>query len=190
MTPHTITLVGAKGGSGTSTVAAALALHLAKSQPVDLVDQAAAPDLAGLLGMPSGQHRTIITPALNLYTGSGIVGDGTAAVRVIDAGTDHYRTTRGASRYLVTRECYLSLRRASALDLSDYAGLVLVQEPGRALGASDVAQVLGLPIAARIPIRSSIARAIDAGVLATRLPETLGEAMARLVAHEQTQVPA
>ena len=42
-------------------------------------------------------------------------------------------------------------------------GLVVLQEPGRALGPADVAQVLGRPVTARVPMRVAIARAVDAG---------------------------
>jgi hypothetical protein len=51
--------------------------------------------------------------------------------------------------------------------------VVLVEEPGRALGANEVAEVIGAPIVARIPVRPAIARAVDAGVLAARLPAAL-----------------
>ena len=53
------------------------------------------------------------------------------------------------------------------------AGVVLVEEPGRALGTREVADVLGRPVIARIPVRDTIARAVDAGVLPTRIPEPL-----------------
>ena len=48
----------------------------------------------------------------------------------------------------------------------------LIEEPGRALGARDVADVLGVPVLATVPVRSSIARVVDAGVLAARLPDS------------------
>ncbi|MDQ1459798.1 MAG: hypothetical protein QOI08_1282, partial [Actinomycetota bacterium] len=42
------------------------------------------------------------------------------------------------------------------------------------LGRPDVEDVLGIPVLATIPARTSIARAVDAGVLPTRLPDALG----------------
>jgi len=52
-------------------------------------------------------------------------------------------------------------------------GAVFVDEGGRALGAHDVANVLGIPVLATVSLRASTARAIDAGVLATRLPDAM-----------------
>ena len=61
------------------------------------------------------------------------------------------------------------------------AHMVMVDEPGRALDASDVAAVLGLPVVARFPCRAEIARAVDAGVLRDRLPAALAEPAAALL---------
>jgi hypothetical protein len=52
-------------------------------------------------------------------------------------------------------------------------GAVLIEEPGRALGARDVADVLGVPVLATVSVRSSVARVIDAGVFPVRLPDAL-----------------
>jgi hypothetical protein len=75
---------------------------------------------------------------------------------------------------MVVRGCYLTLRRAvAAPGLAATHGIVLVDEPGRSLGAREVADVLGRPVLARVPVRAAIARAVDAGVIASRLPEPL-----------------
>jgi hypothetical protein len=75
---------------------------------------------------------------------------------------------------IVVRGCYLALRRAVRVDLTaGAAGAVYVDEPGRSLGARDVHNVLGVPILATVGLRSSTARAVDAGVLPTRLPDAL-----------------
>ena len=47
------------------------------------------------------------------------------------------------------------------------------RSPGARLSANDVGEVFDLPVLARVPVKSVIARAVDAGVLATRLPEPL-----------------
>jgi hypothetical protein len=52
---------------------------------------------------------------------------------------------------------------------------VLVEESGRALGARDVADVLGIPVLATVPVRASIARVVDAGVFPVRLPDALAK---------------
>ena len=82
----------------------------------------------------------------------------------------------------MVRGCYLALRRGvhSPL-LARSAGVVLVEEPGRSLGAPEVADVLDRPVLARVPIRPAIARAVDAGVLASRLPDALARPVARLL---------
>lgn len=75
---------------------------------------------------------------------------------------------------MVVRGCYLTLRRAvAAPGLAATHGIVLVDEPGRSLGAREVADVLGRPVLARVPVRAAVARAIDAGVIAQRLPDAL-----------------
>ena len=75
---------------------------------------------------------------------------------------------------VVVRGCYLALRRAVRAPLVAQArGAVLVEEPGRALGVREVAEILGLPVLARFPVRPSVARAVDAGVLVARLPGPL-----------------
>jgi hypothetical protein len=52
-------------------------------------------------------------------------------------------------------------------------GAVFVDEPGRSLGPRDVAGVLGVPVLATVALKAATARAVDAGVLATRLPDSL-----------------
>jgi hypothetical protein len=52
---------------------------------------------------------------------------------------------------------------------------VLLEESGRALGARDVADVLGVPVLATVSVRSSVARVIDAGVFPVRMPDTLAK---------------
>jgi cellulose biosynthesis protein BcsQ len=75
---------------------------------------------------------------------------------------------------VVLRPCYLALRRAAAHELVRAAsGVVVVEEPGRALGAREVADVLGVPVLASVPSRAAIARVVDAGVLVSRLPDAL-----------------
>jgi hypothetical protein len=85
---------------------------------------------------------------------------------------------RGTS-LLVTRACYLSLRRAVRSELRPDAA-VLVVEPGRSLDAAAVADVLGVPVTARIDLDPAVARAVDAGLLVRRTPRPLARAVAPL----------
>lgn len=80
------------------------------------------------------------------------------------------------SSLLVTRPCYLALRRAVAAPIRPSA-TVLVTEPGRALDRHDVESVLGVPVAAEVPVDPGVARAVDAGLLASRLPRGLQRAL-------------
>jgi len=73
---------------------------------------------------------------------------------------------------LVTRACYLGLRRALDLPIRP-SGVVLLREPGRTMGRSDVEDVVGAPVVADVPVDPAVARAVDAGVLARRLPRVL-----------------
>lgn len=77
---------------------------------------------------------------------------------------------------LVTRPCFIALRRALSLPVRP-SGVVLVEEEGRALGRTDVEDVLGVPVVARVAIDPSVARAVDAGLLAARLPAPLGRSL-------------
>lgn len=79
---------------------------------------------------------------------------------------------------LVTRACYLSLRRAVAAPVRP-SGVILVAEEGRSLGAADVEDVLGVPVRAVVRCEPAVARAVDAGILATRVPRSLERALRR-----------
>src|SRR5438477_86168 len=56
-------------------------------------------------------------------------------------------------------------------------GVVLVEERGRALTRADVEGVLGVPVRAVVEVDSTVARAVDAGLLAGRLPAGLERAL-------------
>ena len=83
-------------------------------------------------------------------------------------------------RVLVTRPCYLALRRSTITPRPTH--VVLINEPGRALDAKDIEAVTAVPVTATIPYETGIARTIDAGLLTTRLPRTLTRALRPLVA--------
>jgi hypothetical protein len=196
-------LWAAKGGSGTTTIAASLALL----RPHDtlLVDlDGELPAVAGLPeppghGVADWLRSEAPTEALEELTvpldrttrllprGSSPV-DGCssrwteftkwAATRgpvVVDAGTGLPPTELLGSNIrslLVTRACYLSLRRAVASPARP-DGVILVTEPGRALHAADVTRAIGVPVVATVAHDPAIARSIDAGILAARIPTGL-----------------
>jgi hypothetical protein len=168
--PRTITVTGARGGSGASTVAAALALFGAREHPTELVTHDL-DDMTALLGLtaPGLQTPTALTPQLNLV---GEHAAGQARLVVIDAGSrlEAPQTPGRSEHYVVVRgPCYLALRRLVRAESDRYNGVILVTEPGRSLRASDVAEVLGLPIVAEVAHHPAIARSIDAGLLPARI---------------------
>jgi hypothetical protein len=79
---------------------------------------------------------------------------------------------------LVVRPCYLALRRAQRAPIRP-SRVIVVAEPGRALTAPDVEAVLGVPLLAEVVSDPAVARAVDAGLLASRLPRGLERALRR-----------
>ena len=84
-----------------------------------------------------------------------------------------------AQSILVVRPCFLGLRRA-ARHSSFATAAVLVTEPGRALTAADVERALGVTVEAEVPWDPAVARAVDAGLLSSRLPNGLVRQLRRI----------
>lgn len=205
----------AKGGSGTTVVAAALAAVLARSAPsagAVLVDLAG--DLPAVLGVPEPPGPGVAqwlaagasVPADGLARLEAPLGDGLSLVPaggvplpaapgrgevlaallaadarpvVVDCGSPALAggaplavAAAATHSLLVLRPCYLALRRAAASPLRP-SGVVLVAEPWRSLRASDVEDVLGVPVRAVVQHDPGVARAVDAGLLSARLPGSL-----------------
>ena len=76
-----------------------------------------------------------------------------------------------ATAIVVVRACYLALRCLQAIGLGADR-LVLIEEPGRALSRRDVAEAVG-DVALGVPWDPAVARAVDAGLLAQRMPRSL-----------------
>lgn len=87
-------------------------------------------------------------------------------------------TDRGRS-ILVIRPCYLALRRVATM-LARPDQVVLVDEPGRALHRRDVEAVLARRVDAHLELDPAVARAVDAGLLAGRLPAVLSSGLRRV----------
>jgi hypothetical protein len=83
---------------------------------------------------------------------------------------------------IVVRSCYLALRRLTAREplVRVTSGVVLVDEPHRSLRTRDVAEVVDLPVLGVVPCIPDVARAVDAGVLLRRAPESLVRAITEL----------
>ena len=150
------------------------------SSPTEWLDEMAVPVVPGLALLPRGPDD-FARPSPEAGAALAVaLRDGGAAVLDAGSGHDPGGAVRAAievadAALMVIRPCYLALRRAVGDPrLARSAGAILVEDPGRALDAADVAAVLGVPVVGRIPVRSEIARAVDAGVLRDRLPESPG----------------
>ena len=91
---------------------------------------------------------------------------------IVDAGTGRPPDALLAAAdeaLLVTRPCYVALRHAVAAGVVP-TGVVLVDEPGRSLRADDIEASLGAPVVSTTLVDPAIARAVDAGLLVSRLP--------------------
>lgn len=89
--------------------------------------------------------------------------------------------TDDALSILVVRPCYMALRRVASLSLSADR-LVLVDEPGRSLRRPDVENVVGQRVDVHLELDPAIARAVDAGLMAGRLPSQLSHGLRRMAA--------
>ena len=160
----TVTVAGARGGQGTTTVAAALAIFGAGHTPVRLVS-ADAPAVLGL-PEPTGAWEPVdVAPNLSLTPPSS--SDGAS---VLDAGRLCAHDNLPGPVYVVLRgPCYLGLRELVLGAWPPPDGVILVMEEGRSLTDRDVADVLGVPVVARVRHSARVARTIDAGLLLARL---------------------
>jgi len=210
-----------KGGSGTSVLAAACAVVLARGPagacriadlagdqaaifglagepelgladwldagpeaPLDALDRMAVAVAPGIELLPAGVVSATLRPRAQAEAGAALavaLRDGATPV-VVDCGSATEPAARAVvevadAAVVVVRGCYLALRRAvRSPALPSAVAAVLVDEPGRSLTRREIADVLGVPVIARVPMRDTVARAVDAGVLPSRLPDVLGRA--------------
>ena len=139
-------------------------------------------DRAEVMGRElAADHRMAVVDGGCLWRPGGEEAGGTAAGDPADDIDVRRRIVAAAERsWLVTRACFLALRRAARAPLQP-TGVVLLAEPGRPLTAGDVEDVVGAPVVLRIDVDPSVARAVDAGLLATRVPAALDRALAQAV---------
>jgi hypothetical protein len=169
----------AKGGQGVTVTAAAFALSLTGRVLID--DRAG--DMTAVLGIPDQTWPMTVRDGLDLAP----VGHDTANYDnydhvIVDHGVNPPPETVTGRRILVTRACYLALRRAVHTlphDIRYPDAVVLIDEPGRTLTASDVAAVIGIePII--VPYDLAFTRTVDAGLLTSRRPLAITDALHHL----------
>ena len=207
-----------KGGSGTTVVAAGLALSIQRriGRPVLLVDLAG--DLPAALGLPEPTGPGVaewlaagpsvppdalarlegpVAPGLALlHRGTGPLPPGTGGLLVqvlasagrgvvVDCGTlpaggpgsvAEQLAAEASRSLLVTRPCYLAVRRLARAPLCP-SGVVIVRDPGRALSDDEVARQAGAPVVGSVALDPAVARAVDCGLLVSRLPRGFAEVM-------------
>lgn len=104
---------------------------------------------------------------------------------VIDAGTSPNANPmfdQCDHRWLVTRPCYLALKKSSQRGVTP-TGVVMIREPGRRLKATDIETSTGAPVIAKIPWDTRIAHATDSGLLLSRgLPRSVFRTLAKAAA--------
>ena len=88
-------------------------------------------------------------------------------------------TLRIAShRIVVIRGCYTAIKKLVGTATRP-DGIVLIAEPGRALGRKEIEHATGLPVVCEIPFDAAISRTVDAGLLACRTPSQLSKPLER-----------
>ncbi len=92
---------------------------------------------------------------------------------IVDVGTCRCQPLLDActTAVLVTRACYLALSGAARSQVPD--GVVVIREPARALRGSDIAAAVRCPVTVTLPWDPAVARAVDSGLFAGRLPRSL-----------------
>jgi cellulose biosynthesis protein BcsQ len=157
-------------------------LRAGPEAPTEALDRLLVEVAPGVGLLPQGGGARVLAPVVAAEAGAALavaLGDGPVPT-LVDCGAADEPATRAVIEVadvavVVLRGCYLALRRAvRAPALACSAGAVLLDESGRSLQAHDVSDVLDLPVLARVAVKPAVARAVDAGVLATRLPDPLG----------------
>ena len=193
---------GAKGGSGVTTVAAAFALSRGRPTVLldldgdaalaiglgddggpmldDWFESDAAPERIMRLARRVRDDVELVPTRRRIDRAHHRWHDLALALRatpvdvVVDAGSGTPPSDLQAIAdvsLLVMRPCYLAVSRARRSTVRP-DGVVLVDEPGRALRPDDIAAALGVPVVAALPYDPKIARAVDSGLAVSRLPAT------------------
>jgi hypothetical protein len=203
----------AKGGSGSTSIAASLAVIAADSGQVPLAVDLGG-DLASVFGSaaPAGPdlhqwleaapdvgadtlHRVVtdlggidlLTAQPHSTASPGRIADLVtwlkqldrpviADVGCVDTALAHALVDQADRPLLVTRLCYLSLRRAIASPRAA-TGVVVIREKRRAITQLDVEQSLDLPVVAVVDVTAAMSRVIDSGQLPHHLPAYVRRAL-------------
>ena len=83
---------------------------------------------------------------------------------------------------LVVRPCFVGLKAAQN-SAARRSGVVLLRDPGRVLGRTDVELATGVPVIARMAVDPDLARSIDSGLARARLPRALLRTLGQVLDH-------
>lgn len=152
-------------------------LDAGRAVPADAIDRIAVPVAVNLHLVGRGRGPL---PAERADVLAALLGAAPRTV-VVDCGSRPGPVARAVARaadrsVLVTRACYLAIRRQQDHVLAP-TEIALVREPQRALRTADVASALGAPVRCTVPFDPAISRAVDAGLLRSRLPRALARAV-------------
>lgn len=183
--PKQIGFATAKHGQGCTTVACATAVLASREYHTLVVDWDS--DCAAAFGvspaaladdLPTDIHSRLQLVSLGWYMENSDLLD-LYDVIIHDYGTfeDHFVPSDFDFPFvIVTRLCYMALRRLAAGIHTDgnVDQIVIVKEMGRALSEKDVVRIFDHPVAVtELYDDAAVRRALDAGLLASRLPSSL-----------------
>ena len=129
--------------------------------PTEALDRLLVEVAPGVALLPRGRGPRVPTTLPAPESGAALavaLTQGSSPV-LVDCGTAREPAARAVVEVadvavVVLRGCYLALRRAvHSPPLEHTAGVVLLDEPGRSLGAKEIGEVLDLPVLARIPVK-------------------------------------
>jgi hypothetical protein len=195
-----------KGGQGTSTVTAALAVVSARQQPTLVIESGdvglilgqiwgqksnhdrllLAPEPCRVPGQP-GRPETVVANLDVVQVSNAFAGTIESELHdlarnyahvVIDFGVirSGLPIDRCVTSVMVVRNCFLALRHAIEL-VQRPDHIIAVQSTHRHLRIDDIEAVLGQKVLATIDDSPDIGASIDAGTLATAMPRTLQRAL-------------
>lgn len=177
-----MSFVTAKPGQGCSVFAACAAIGSPHERTL-LVDWGG--DLPAVLGIaqPSDENYLPIQINDRLWLASphgycdyGDLEEGFDCI-MHDWGTVDDLSVAPGDVYLVIQPCYLALRRATKFfDAPEIKGIIVHTQPGRALTSRDISRAIGAPVISEYLTDPAVARAVDAGILATRLARSITQA--------------
>jgi hypothetical protein len=147
---------------------------------------------------PKKQQRVLmnVTSAENRSGEKKPLGEMQWANVIVDAGTPNQHGSnaveqilRGADRsLLVVKSCFLAVH--AAVGVTHLAqGIVVVCDEERRIATADVASALGIPVVATVMQQTVVARAVDAGLLAARLPRSFTRSLEALWPSMATATP-